>query len=198
MAFQHIGEPLSGVHGAGVDPCERFLPREATLPRAEPELVAEQVHHVGRVGLVEHRERGIEAEGPSVQAQQPVGDGVERAAHMREASTPTSCSPAMRSALDVISRAARRLNVSNNSRSGRTPRVSSHATREASVVVLPVPAPATISNGPSPVTASRCVLAQRIPEHVFEDATPGGTGRADLPPSAFDVTPAGMAATMRP
>src|SRR5688572_8110103 len=74
---------------------------------------------------------------------------------MCEASMLTSRAPAMRSALEVISRAARRLKVSSKRRSGRAPSPNSHATRDASVVVLPVPAPATISSGPPPcLTAS--------------------------------------------
>ena len=47
---------------------------------AKPELLAQQVHHVGAVGLVEHREVGTQAERAPVEPEQPVGDGVERPA----------------------------------------------------------------------------------------------------------------------
>src|SRR6266540_188015 len=56
-----------------------------------------------------------------------------------------------------ISAAARRAKVTRRMRSGRTPRSMRWATRCASVVVLPVPAPATMSSGSSPcAAASRC------------------------------------------
>ena len=80
VAPQHVAERLAGVHGAGVDAGDRLLAREATLARAEPEFVAQQVHHVGGVGLVEHGERGVEPQRASVQPQQAVADRMERAA----------------------------------------------------------------------------------------------------------------------
>ena len=52
-----------------------------------------------------------------------------------------------RCARRVISSAARRVNVSSSMRSGGTPASSSRATRCASVLVLPVPAPAMTSSG---------------------------------------------------
>ena len=56
-----------------------------------------------------------------------------------------------------ISRDARRVNVNSRRRSAGTPSETSHATRAHSVVVLPVPAPARISNGPPAcVAAARC------------------------------------------
>ena len=65
----------------------------------------------------------------------------------------------MRSARRSISCAARRVNVSSRIRSGATPFSSRCATRCASVLVLPVPAPAMMSSGPAekPATARRAV-----------------------------------------
>ena len=56
----------------------------------------------------------------------------------------------------VISCAARRVKVSSRMRRGSTPLAMWKATRFASVVVLPVPAPATISSGVSPCVTAAC------------------------------------------
>src|SRR5664280_3356039 len=57
----------------------------------------------------------------------------------------------------TISRAERRVNVKSRIRSGVTPRSRRTCARAVSVVVLPVPGPAMIRNGPAPnVAASRC------------------------------------------
>jgi len=62
-----------------------------------------------------------------------------------------------RSVRPAISRAARRVKVTNMMRSAGVPAATSEATRAVRVVVFPVPAPARIRNrGPSKVTASRC------------------------------------------
>ena len=42
--------------------------------------MADQRHQLGRVALVEQRERRVETEAAGVQAEEPVGDGVERPA----------------------------------------------------------------------------------------------------------------------
>ena len=84
VALEDLAQFLPGVHRPRVDRRERVLAREPPLPAGEAELLAEQVHHVGRVGLVEHREVGPESERTPVQPDQAVRDGVERAApHMR-------------------------------------------------------------------------------------------------------------------
>ena len=44
------------------------------------QLGTHEREEVGGVGLVEHREAGVEAEGAAMAAQEPVADGVERAA----------------------------------------------------------------------------------------------------------------------
>src|SRR6266850_4815579 len=63
----------------------------------------------------------------------------------------------MRCARRVISIAARRVKVSNRMRSGCVPPRMRCATRWASVLVLPVPAPAMTSSGCGPAcAASRC------------------------------------------
>src|SRR6185295_12226814 len=78
-----------------------------------------------------------------------------------------TASATMRCARRVISSAARREKVSSRMRSGAAPASSRCATRCASVFVLPVPAPARISSGPSPnVAASRCrVFNLSIPNY---------------------------------
>ena len=78
VTLQHVGELLAGVHRPRVDRRERVLAREPSFPRGEPQLLAQQVHHVGTVGLVQHREVGTQAERATVEAEQPVGDRVER------------------------------------------------------------------------------------------------------------------------
>src|SRR6266850_7200010 len=66
-------------------------------------------------------------------------------------------SPTMRCARRVISIAARRLKVRSRMRCGFAPSRMRCATRCASVLVLPVPAPAMISSGPPPKhAAARC------------------------------------------
>src|SRR6185503_6472721 len=66
-------------------------------------------------------------------------------------------SPTMRLARRVISTAARREKVRSRMRCGFAPRSTRCATRCASVLVLPVPAPARISSAPSPWhAAARC------------------------------------------
>ena len=76
----HVVELAPGVHHPGMDLSERLLPREAPLLLRVPELVAQQVQHVGCVGLVEHGESGRQTERPAMDPKQPVGDRVECAA----------------------------------------------------------------------------------------------------------------------
>ncbi len=80
LALEHLGELGAAVHGARVDVGERVLAREPPLALAEPQLAADQVHQVGRVGPVQDREAGGQAERPAVEPEQPVGGRVERAA----------------------------------------------------------------------------------------------------------------------
>ena len=80
VALEHRVELRARVHDPRVDRRERLLAREPPLARGEAELLAQQVHHVGAVALVEHREAGGQAERAAVEAEQPVGDRVERAA----------------------------------------------------------------------------------------------------------------------
>src|SRR6476659_6705375 len=61
--------------------------------------------------------------------------------------------------------AARRVKVSSNTDSGFAPISTSRATRYTSVRVLPVPAPATISSGPSVVDTARSTFNGRPLEH---------------------------------
>ena len=62
----------------------------------------------------------------------------------------------MRCVRRVISSAARRVKVRSRMRSGLAPDSTRCATRCASVLVLPVPAPAMISRGPDPNCAASC------------------------------------------
>ena len=80
LGLEDLGELDLRVHGPRVDVGERLLAREAPLALAEAELAADQVHQVGRVRPVEHGEAGRQAERASVEPQQPVRRGVERAA----------------------------------------------------------------------------------------------------------------------
>ena len=162
--MQDVGEPLAGVHRPRVDRRERVLAGEPALARGEPELVAEEVHHVGAVGLVEDGEVGRETERATVEAEQPVADRVERAAPDATGSSFV----ASRAARETISRAARRLNVRSRIRSGRVPRSISEATRAASVIVLPLPAPATIEQRSLAVADGGLLLRVQVLEHAFE------------------------------
>src|SRR3989442_9732759 len=77
MALEHVAELLARVHGSRVDRREGLLPREPPLASAETKFVADEVHHVGSVCLIEHREVGTDPERAAVHAQQPVRDRVE-------------------------------------------------------------------------------------------------------------------------
>ena len=142
----------------------------------QPEVVAHHVHQVGGVAAVEHAERRVQAEPLRVLADQPVADRMERAGPRQRAAfrgtrgqrARASASATTRCARRVISSAARRVKVSSRMRSGADALSSRWATRCASVLVLPVPAPAITSSGAartppaasgSPwVAASRCAV----------------------------------------
>ena len=99
------------------------------------------------VSGVEHGEPGIETYRPAVDPQEPGPDGMERAAH-----SPTLAGPRR----PTISAAARR-EVSRHNRSGARPRSNSPSTwATRSGAVLPEPAPATTTSGPSPWATARC------------------------------------------
>ena len=117
--------------------------------------------------------RRVEADRLGVQAQQAVGDRVEgagpadlgraRPPRRRRPSVPqprARCARARR----VISAAARRVKVSSRIRRGSAPLRIRWATRCASVLVLPEPAPAMISSGPPPAAPASpppCSTARR-------------------------------------
>ena len=87
------------------------------------------------------------------------------------------------SARRIISAAARRVNVSSRILAGSAPWATSQATRWASVVVFPVPAPAMMSRGDSPcVTASRWRGLRPLNESVAAaEWLEGQGGGADSP-----------------
>ncbi len=143
----------AGVDRPGVEVEQQALARGTPAGPGQPLLLPDQVEQVGGVGRVEHREVAGQAERGGVGGDDPVRDRVERAAPgPRTAGWPNS-----RVARPSISAAARRVNVSSSTRCAGTPRSSSRATRAVSVVVFPVPAPASTSSGPpSCSTAARC------------------------------------------
>ena len=160
---QHVAERPLRVHGAAVDVHAGPLLREPAVGARQAELRAHDAHEVLGVAAVEDREPGVERDRRAVQAQQPRAHRVEGAAPHRAAPGSRVPSPRSRrrmpSTRRVISWAARRVKVSSRMRRGSMPLERCHATRWASVVVLPVPAPATMSSGESPwVTASYCAL----------------------------------------
>ena len=119
-AFQDRAEALAGVDHARIDGHQGVFAREAALfAFIAPGLLfaADQVHQVGHIGLVEHREVGREAERSTVLAQEAIGDGVERPAPDLASAFEVDQS----AGADSISRAARRENVSSRMRSGGTP-----------------------------------------------------------------------------
>ena len=86
-----------------------------------------------------------------------------------------------------ISREARRVNVNSRIRSDGTPSATSHATRAQSVVVLPVPAPARISNGPPRwVAAARCSSLSSSSQYRSPVSATTAMGRATLRSSPDD------------
>ena len=143
------------IHRARVDVRERVLARKPPSRLAVTMLLADEVEHVGGVTSVEHREVRTQSERRGVPAHEAVRHRVERAAEhaLRRAAGRPSASACARVS---ISRAARRVNVSSRIRSAGTPPATSDATRAQSVVVLPVPAPASTSRWPS-----RCSAAAR-------------------------------------
>jgi hypothetical protein len=88
VAPQNRRQLGAGVHGPRVDGAEGGLAREAALACAEAQVATDQVEQVGRVGLVQHREVGGDADGPAVQSKQPIPEGVEGAAPHPAADTP--------------------------------------------------------------------------------------------------------------
>ena len=79
LLAQHHIQRLGGVDGARVDGEARGLQGEALRLVGQAELVAHEVHQVARVLAVMDRERGIEADGVRIHAQQPRAHGVEGA-----------------------------------------------------------------------------------------------------------------------
>ena len=79
-ALEHLLERPAGVHAAAPDGRHRVLAGVAAGRGAgRPQLVPQQREEVAGIGRVEHGERRLEADGPAVAAQEPVGDGMEGA-----------------------------------------------------------------------------------------------------------------------
>ena len=77
--LQAVTEWFLGIDHTRIDGQASGLARETLLGLRQTKLVAEPIEQVGRVLAVEHGERRIETNGRSVQAQEPVGDGMEGA-----------------------------------------------------------------------------------------------------------------------
>ena len=145
---------------------------KALVGLREAELVAQHVHQVGGVAAVEHaearrRDRRRRHDGESGDWRSS-GTCPTREIGQAGGLTPgflfwtgvgTRNSPTIRCVRRVISSAARRVKVSSRMRSGFAPDSTRCATRCASVLVLPVPAPAIISSGPDPNSRGFPLLA---------------------------------------
>jgi len=158
---ERLGQRTLRIDPVRIDRKTGVLARKTLLGAGEVQLVAQQIHQVGGVAAIHHREVRIQPHARGMPADQTVRDRMERArprqldlgrglaaAGPRIGGRPLSRTVAtMRCARRVISCAARRVKVSSRIRSGLTPSSTRCATRCASVLVLPVPAPAMISSG---------------------------------------------------
>ena len=150
-ALQHLVQRLAGIDHARIDRQAGALERKALLGLRQADLVAHHAHQVFGIAAVVDGERLLQADAPRVLAQQARADAVEGAGpgqvgkRLRCGKPSTRCStpPTRRS----ISWAARRLKVSSSMRCGSAPWRIRRATRCASVLVLPDPAPAMTSSG---------------------------------------------------
>jgi hypothetical protein len=148
---EHRVQRAPGVHAATVDVEAGRLAREASLSPAQLELCPEHLEQILGIAAVVDGEAGMEADPVSVLPEEPGGDRMERPAPHPRGRRPVRA----RAAEQPVHRrsssaAARRAKVRRRMRSAGTPREMSCATRWASVVVFPVPAPATTRSGPSP------------------------------------------------
>ncbi len=172
---QHLVQRQLRVDAARVHVEAGGLLREARAAAAEAEGRAGDVHEVLGVAPVEDGEVRLHADVAGVDAQQAGGDGVEGAApdalggaaHARAAGRMAPAPPCASTASTrrSISAAARRVKVSSRMRRGSAPRSMRCATRCTSVAVLPVPAPATMSSGPSPCAHGGELLGVELVEH---------------------------------
>ena len=79
LLLEGVLQRRARVHPVRVDLQTGVLARETLLLGREPQLLAQTVHQIRRVGAVQHAELRIELQVRRVVAQQPVADGVERA-----------------------------------------------------------------------------------------------------------------------
>ena len=77
---ERVGQRCLRVGDARVDRLQRVLAREAAFALAETQVGAHEAHQVDRVAGVEHGEARAQPDDFSVLLQQPMGDGMERAA----------------------------------------------------------------------------------------------------------------------
>ena len=143
---QRLLKRTAGIDAVGLDRQTRALLWEPGAGAGEVEIAADQVHQIGTVGAVEHGEGWIQREGAGATA----GCRSNEMCPTRAAARPrdrrlldhVGSQRGSVAARRVISSAARRVNVNSNKRRGSAPPRISRATRCASVLVLPVPAPA--------------------------------------------------------
>jgi hypothetical protein len=116
--------------------------------------MARCVHQILGIRPIHHGKIRIEPDSFPIGAMQPIGHGVKGATQ----TVPSARLPVSPKALPArrnISSEALRVNVRSMIRPGSIPWDTSQATREARVLVLPVPAPAMVRTGPSPAVAAR-------------------------------------------
>jgi len=116
--------------------------------------VARRVHQILGIRLIHHGKIRVEPDGFPIGAQQSIGHRVKGATPIIP-SVPLPLSPRAVLARRNISSEALRANVRSMIRPGSIPCDTSQATRDARVLVLPVPAPAMARTGPSPAVAAR-------------------------------------------
>ena len=153
-AREHGLERLAGIHHPRVDLEARALLGEAALGARQAEAVPNHVHQVGGVAAVVDGEGGIEADLGGVVAQDAGADGVEGAGPGEAGGqggglVAEDCAG---DALDAALHLDRGASGEGHSRMrrGSAPWRIRWATRCASVLVLPVPAPAMTSSGRRP------------------------------------------------
>ena len=151
VPLEHLGQRRRRVDAAATGSAASISLRARRFGRAGRgavvgvELGAAQREQVGGVGLVEHGEGRVEPEGAAVEAQQPVGDGVERAAPRPAGDVGTA---QLTGPPQQLGGGPPAEGEQQDRAPAACPSATRRATRAASVVVLPVPAPATISRWP--------------------------------------------------
>src|SRR5260370_19625429 len=197
MIAEHLVERLLGIDGPRVNRKAGAFGGESVLRLRKSKLVADQIHQVGGILPVMDRKAGVEPNLAGVLAEKPCSNAMERPAQVRAsvimpAFAPITCLH-IRSTRVAISAAARRENVISRMRCGSAPLTMRWATRWASVLVLPDPAPAMTSSGAAAThllswtpssTARRCsgLSFSRYAVDIRCRSRSLGVGRRHMPP----------------